>query len=141
MAGGISDRREISQLARLGNAIAEGADQFAVLLENATDGRAATVAAEAVEVVRAPYPLAGHTIRLSASSGVAALQPPLTASEQLAARLDASEQDRQKINALRSEVDSLKRSLRDAQESIKTERDALTKSADAVREPMGAVKL
>jgi diguanylate cyclase (GGDEF)-like protein len=60
-----------------------GADQFAVLLENAGDVRAATVAAEAVNAIRVPYTLAGHTVRLSASAGVAALQPPLTASEVL----------------------------------------------------------
>lgn len=50
---------------------------------------------------------------------------PLTASEQLAARLEATELDEQRLKGMRSEVDALQRTLREAQDKVKTERAAL----------------
>lgn len=50
---------------------------------------------------------------------------PLTASEQLSARLEATELDEQRLKGMRSEVDALQRTLREAQEKVKAERAAL----------------
>lgn len=50
---------------------------------------------------------------------------PLTASEQLAARLEATELDEQRLKGMRSEVDALQRTLREAQEKVKAERVSL----------------
>lgn len=50
---------------------------------------------------------------------------PLTASEQLSARLEATELDEQRLKGMRSEVDALQRTLKEAQEKVKAERAAL----------------
>lgn len=50
---------------------------------------------------------------------------PLTASEQLAARLEATELDEQRLKGMRSEVDALQRTLKEAQEKVKAERATL----------------
>lgn len=61
---------------------------------------------------------------------------PLTASEQLAARLEATELDEQRLKGMRSEVDALQRTLREAQEKVKAERSSL----DADRTAFEAAK-
>lgn len=59
-----------------------------------------------------------------------AARAPLTASEQLEARLEANELDRQRVKSLKTEVESLRRSLRDAQEQIRREREELARKKD-----------
>lgn len=59
-----------------------------------------------------------------AEEAAKAARPPLTASEQLAAKLQASELDRQKVERLRREVDDLKKSLVQEREELNAQRVA-----------------
>jgi diguanylate cyclase (GGDEF)-like protein len=77
--------REVDTVARLGG------DEFAVLLEDLTseDG-AALVAERAVGLLAAPFDLAGKSVRISASIGVAVRADDSTGPETLIAEADAA---------------------------------------------------
>jgi hypothetical protein len=76
-----------------------------------------------------------------ADADAKAAKPPLTATEQLAAKLQASEQDRQKVERLRREVDDLKKSLVQEREDLNAARVALDterKAFAAMREKIAS---
>jgi len=58
----------------------------------------------------------------AADAAKKAARAPLTASEQLAARIEVSELDRQRVAALQAQVDALQKALSDAQKLLANER-------------------
>lgn len=82
-----------------------------------------TISQERAEVEQVK--LAAEADQKKKEAEAKARRVPLTASEQLAARLEATELDEQRLKGMRSEVDALQRTLREAQEKVKAERAAL----------------
>lgn len=88
-----------------------------------------TIADEKAEAQQAQA--AVEAAKKQAEADAKAKRVPLTASEQLAARLEATELDEQRVKSMRSEVESLQRTIKDAQEKIKADRVALDKERQA----------
>ncbi len=95
---------------------------------------ARTIAAEQAEAAQAQA--MAEAERKKQEAEAKARRVPLTASEQLAARLEATELDEQRLKGMRSEVDALQQTLREAQEKVKAERATL----DADRAAFEAAK-
>jgi diguanylate cyclase (GGDEF)-like protein len=77
--------REVDTVARLGG------DEFAILLEDLTSEDEAIIVAErAVNLLRAPFDLAGKSVNVSASIGVAVRADDSTGTDTLLAEADAA---------------------------------------------------
>ena len=77
--------RDVDTVARLGG------DEFAILLEDLTsEGEGVQVAERAVNLLRAPFDLAGKSVNVSASIGVATRADDSTGTDTLLAEADAA---------------------------------------------------
>ncbi len=72
-------------------------------------------------------------------AAIKAARPPLTAAEKLAARVEATEQDRARMERLRREVEDLQKSLARERSNLDTQRERLTADQKAFDEQVNQV--
>ena len=93
---------------------------------------AVTLTQEKATLAEAERKAAADAAALEAA--VKAGKPPLTASEQLAARLEATELDKERLSRLKREIESLQRRLSDQADQVARDRAALERDQKAFAE-------